>query len=245
MYRLLVGSNEAALGPAILMPLSAQETVETTNPTTGKFRGRVLRHLQAIVGRTTKSLTDAQARYKKYFDQHVMETVKLWNEQDVLIERSSMATQWVAERLFEAPRTTLPSKAFGTFKVLDSTQDTVNIDEDGIRIKVSMDRISLARARDGVDSPERADSSQIRADHTSIDSHSEATITGDEPTIHQQEYVVDRIVGHQQYKKGTEYCLRWYGYTKRTTRSSQAITSLSNTSYAIGNRSPTVNDQSR
>ena len=82
----------------------------------------------------------ARELYKKYADRTIRHTTVFNNGDSVFILRPPTEAKTQKEKDEDIARSKLRFKTVGPFTVVDSTPDTVTILEDGMRLKVSIDR---------------------------------------------------------------------------------------------------------
>ena len=110
------------------------------------MKKRVLLCFAEAIKRADARSTTQQAQYKRYFDRAAQVAPAYEAGQYVFVNRPPKRALTEDERtsVEVLGRNKLLTKAYGPFKVLSSTPETVTIDEQGIPNIISNDRVRLA-----------------------------------------------------------------------------------------------------
>ena len=179
-----------------------QDAVSNTEDprTPVQYKRATLRKLRDALERTRVKLTAAQRRYKTDFDKKVRFRSVI-AVGDLVYDDRPRRPLTSTEREGPpsdggAPSVKLLPKTEGPFRVLSATETTVVVDQDGVSNRVSIDRATKM--------PRGPHDATVAASTTD----SPAGIP-DPPA----EYVVDHLVAHREARSGSQYKVRWYGYT--------------------------------
>ena len=167
----------------------------------------LLRRLASTIAQARSNLATAADRYKFFHDRTAKLAPRPLPGQRVFIDRPSKqhAVRKSDEHLVASK---LSSKAYGPFRVIAATDDTVTIDEDGIEHVVSTDRVTVDPSSIGA-----AAEAVVRARDDKRDSPTQGAPSADEEESgDNRRYVVDRLVDHRDTPAGRQYKVRWYGY---------------------------------
>ena len=166
-----------------------------------------LRKLTRVVAQARAGLEKAQARMKRNFDRQLRQRKKAISTGSwVNVKREAPASKKATKAERAAGDTTasfhkLSSRAEGPYRVLRVKPNTVVIDRGDVHEEVNKDRLELARPPP--DAEETAQDEQQR-------DVSEEEGDG-------EEYVIDRLTGHQTDEDGTtRYWVKWYGFEEKT-----------------------------
>ena len=182
---------------------SPEETANAGSPVA--FKRNTLKRLRYALSRAKVNLTKTQQRYKHDFDKRMRTLLRV--EPGPMISVNKPADY---EGKHQDPtgedRTTkkLSYRTTGPYKVLETNDSTVTVEQDGLQVTVSLDRVTV----DPVKGPGRY-----------LNGEGHSTALGEKPhgdtaqgTLY-PEYVVERTIDHEGTGNALRYRVRWYGYS--------------------------------
>ena len=168
-----------------------------------QYKRATLRKLRDAIDRARMKLTAAQKRYKDDFDKMVRFRPVIVAGDFVYVDRPLRLLTNVERRTHERDTTDagpasvkLLPKTEGPFRVRSATDATVVINQDGVRNRVIMDRVTK----------------MPRATHepvaSALTTDTDANAAAPQGEV---EYNIDRITAHHNTREGVQYRGRWYG----------------------------------
>lgn len=127
--------------------------MDTTDLTPKQLKLKFLQRLHHMMSETAKTLTKAQARYKRYLDRAVQFLPQFYMRQEVFLDRPPDQTKMTGKLLAISAKSKVMTKSTGLYMVLSATAYTVTLDEDSIPNTVSTDRVTLAPPLQSSSSP--------------------------------------------------------------------------------------------
>lgn len=113
-------------------------------PSTRELRMRFLDRLRHIFSSADNRTRLAQAAYKRYNDKNKRVTKRFNNGDMVFIDRPKHEPKISKERDEQIAKSKLLPKSTGPFKVISSYPDVTVVEQDGVKLPVSVDRCSRA-----------------------------------------------------------------------------------------------------
>ena len=163
-----------------------------------------LNRLRYALSRAKVKLTKAQLRYKLDFDRRVRTLVRVEPGQMVLVDKPA-DYEGKHQDPMEEDRTIkkLSYRTTGPYKVLKANESTVTVEQDGLQVAVSIDRVTVDPVNGSGGYLNGEEHSNPVGDNPPGDPSQESP---------DPEYVVERIVDHEGTGDALQYCVRWYGY---------------------------------
>jgi hypothetical protein len=183
---------ELVLSRPPTVPILEARPVNPKGKTKAAFRVAFLRQLAALAQGTREKLSVQQERYKQVYDAHV----RVRNQE---IEAGDLVFVRTYADAPGSPKLLAPSS--GPYVVRSRTDRMFKVETPSGIVHVNSDRVTKAPRPE--DLPANV---QYRQEESSSDS--EVEDVGDT-----QEYVIDRLVGHEMRNSQLFLKVRWYGYT--------------------------------
>ena len=163
-----------------------------------------LNRLRYALSRAKVNLTKAQQRYKNDFDKRVRTLLRVEPGQMVFVNKPAEYEGKHQDPTGE-DRTTkkLSYRTTGPYKVLKTSDSTVTVEQDGLQVTVSLERVTV---------------DPVKGSGRYLNGEGHSTALGENPhgdtaqgTLDPQ-YVVERIIDHEGTGNALRYRVRWYGY---------------------------------
>ena len=163
-----------------------------------------LNRLRYALSRAKVKLTKAQLRYKHDFDRRVRTLLRVEPGQMVFVDKPADYEGKHQDPMGE-DRTTkkLSYRTTGPYKVLKANESTVTVEQDGLQVAVSIDRVTVDPVKGSGGYLNGEEHSNPVGDNPPGDPSQESP---------DPEYVVERIVDHEGTGDTLQYRVRWYGY---------------------------------